>query len=65
MAEFAQLAGMASDTMRASDLALIQKMTKLWLDGSVENEPVLIGSSPSFDIGDSTFVEGRARWQAL
>jgi hypothetical protein len=64
-AEFRNLAEMASDTMRQSDLALIGKTANLWLEGSVENEPVLIGSSPSFDIGDSTFAQAHAHWRAL
>ena len=64
-AEFTTLAGMASDTMRDSDLALIEKTSNLWLDGSIENEPVLIGSSPSFGIGASTFEQARAHWHAL
>lgn len=65
IAEFATLANMAGDTMRQSDLGLVGKTVTLWLEGSVENEPVLIGSSPSFDIGDSTFERGHAHWRSL
>src|SRR6185295_2024292 len=64
-AEFARLAAMAGDTMRPADLALIAKMSHLWLDGLVENEPVLVGSGPSLDIGSSTFRQGREHWRAL
>jgi hypothetical protein len=63
--EFKSLAGMKADTMRESDLRLIGKMSQLWIDGLVENEPVLISSSPSFDIGDRTFDDARAHWNAI
>ena len=63
--EFTNLTEMAGDTMRRADLALIEKVANLWLDGFVENEPVLIGSSPSFGIGDSTFEQAHAHWRAL
>jgi len=63
--EFETLVKMKADTMRGSDLAMIRRVAQLWIDGSVENEPVLIADSPSLEFGDRTFGDARRHWLAL
>jgi len=63
--EFADLVKLESDSMRASDLALIEKMENLWIAGAVPNQPIRIGERMRCDIGDDTFSEADAHWKRI
>ncbi len=63
--EFGDLVELASDAMRAGDLALIEKMGNLWIAGAIPNQPIRIGERFRCDIGDDTFTEALAHWSRI
>jgi hypothetical protein len=63
--EFADLVNLGADSMRARDLALIEKMGNLWIAGAIPNQPIRMGERMRCDIGDDTFGEAVAHWKRI
>jgi hypothetical protein len=63
--EFADLVALATDAMRARDVALIEKMANLWIAGAIPNQPIRMGQRMRCDIGDETFGDALAHWKRI
>jgi hypothetical protein len=63
--EFQALFGMRLDVRDAEGVALIGKMTSLWLAGKLANQPIRMGEHFRCDIGDAAFPAAVARWRAI
>ena len=63
--DFEALMNMRLDPWKQVDLDLIAKMTDLWFDGKVSNQPIRIGQSMRCDIGHETFSAAVRHWEAI
>jgi uncharacterized protein len=63
--EFQALFGMRLDVRDAEGVALIGKMTSLWLAGKLANQPIRMGEHFRCDIGDAAFPAAVARWRVI